>query len=76
MADESTESSDTGGGEGEDSGSVLFKLAVTVGLVLLAIPGLVFEPGPLSEIGVGLALLKMWSGNKPPEEAAEEAATA
>lgn len=40
--------------------SGIVKLGLTIGIVLLMIPGLVIEPGPISEI-VGLgAIMSIW----------------
>jgi len=36
------------------------KLILSAGIVLLMIPGLVIEPGPLSEVGGFAALAALW----------------
>jgi hypothetical protein len=51
------------------------KLAVTAVVVVMAIPGLVIEPGPLSEIAALGILAAVWLGDKSAEEAVTEAAS-
>lgn len=54
--------------------SMFFKVVVTIAVVIAAIPGLILEPGPLSEITAVSILIGLWGGDKTPEEAAEEVA--
>lgn len=56
--------------------AVFFKLVVTVAIGIAAIPGLIVEPGPLSELTALGIIVAMWSGDKSPEEAVQEAAGA
>lgn len=52
---------------------LLGKIAVSAVIIILAIPGLVIEPGPITEIiAIGL-LAAVWLGDKSPSEAAQEA---
>lgn len=43
-----------------DDTGVIAKLVLTVGVIVAAIPGLVVEPGPLSEIAALAALGAIW----------------
>jgi hypothetical protein len=36
------------------------KIVATAVIVILAIPGLVIEPGPFSEVAAGMAVLSVW----------------
>lgn len=52
---------------------VVAKLLVSAVIVVFALPGLVVEPGPLSEmVAIGL-LAAVWLGDMSAEEAAQEA---
>lgn len=42
------------------SDSIAGKLTLTAGVVVVAIPGLIVEPGPLSEIAALGALATIW----------------
>ena len=53
---------------------VLDKVAASAVVIVLAIPGLIIEPGPLSEITALGFLSAIWLGGKEPEEAVAEAA--
>lgn len=49
------------------------RLAASAVIVVLAIPGLVIEPGPITEIvAIGL-LAAIWAGDREPGEAVQEA---
>lgn len=50
----------------------LVKAAMTGVIIVLALPGLVIEPGPLSEIAAGTIILGIWTGEKSPKEAAKD----
>ena len=53
-----------------DSDSIVGKVLLTVAVIATAIPGLIVEPGPLSEV-VALGLLAViWFGD--PSEVSEE----
>lgn len=55
--------------------SVLGKILLSAVVVVLAIPGLIIEPGPFSEIAALGVLTAIWSEEKSSTEAIEEAAT-
>lgn len=40
--------------------SALVKTLLSVGIVVVAIPGLIIEPGPLSEVAAIGAILAIW----------------
>lgn len=56
----------------DDSG-ILWKLIASAVIIIAAIPGLVVEPGPLSEIAAIGLLFAVWSEDKAPGEAVKEA---
>lgn len=58
-------------GEADGGGSTLAKLALSA-VIIVAIPGLLVEPGPLSEIGALGSLAAIWLEDKPPSEAVAE----
>lgn len=61
-------------GENDDEESgIIGKLAASAVIIVLAIPGLIIEPGPLSEL-VALGLLAaIWTGGEDPGEALRDA---
>lgn len=54
--------------------SFLGKVAISAVVVVLAIPGLIIEPGPITELTALGVLSAVWIGGKSPSEAAEEVA--
>jgi hypothetical protein len=54
-------------------GSFVGKLLLTGVVVVLAIPGLIIEPGPFSEIAALGVLAAIWSEDKSAAEAVEDA---
>lgn len=59
----------------EDDG-LLGKLLISAVVIVAAIPGLIIEPGPLSEIAALGILAAVWTGEKSASEAAQEVAGA
>lgn len=60
--------------ESNDEGSFLGKIALSAVVIVLAIPGLIIEPGPLSEIAALGVLAAIWVEGESPSDAAKEAA--
>lgn len=58
---------------GDAETGTLGKVAASAVVIVLAIPGLVVEPGPLSEIAAIGILAAMWFGGEDPEEAIQGA---
>lgn len=58
-------------GDEEDPGA-LTKLGLTAVVIVLAVPGLVIEPGPFSEIVAGGLLIAIWFGDAGAEDVQEE----
>jgi len=56
----------------EETG-VLEKIVLTGVVVVLAVPGLIIEPGPFSEIVAGGLLIAIWFGDSDAEDIASEA---
>jgi hypothetical protein len=58
--------------DSDDSG-LIFKLVASGIVVVLAIPGLIIEPGPITEIAALGILSALWLGDASAAEAAQEA---
>lgn len=57
----------------EEDASVVWKLIASVVIIVAAIPGLIIEPGPVSEmVAIGL-LVAIWMGDESPGDAVQEA---
>lgn len=60
--------------EGGDGGGLLGKIVISAVVVVAAIPGLVVEPGPFSEMAALGVLAAVWLGDESPSEAAAQVA--
>lgn len=54
--------------------SFIGKLVITVVVIVVAIPGLIIEPGPVSELAALGVLSAVWVGDMSASEAAGEVA--
>lgn len=52
--------------------SVITKLALSAVVIILAIPGLIIEPGPFSELAALGVLLAIWMGDGGVEDVQEQ----
>ena len=61
--------------ESDEGGSTLAKIGLSIVVVIAALPGLIVEPGPLSEVTALGILIAIWVEGESASEAAGDAAT-